>query len=107
MSGAFSRYFFSRHPVVTLFWIPPFASVFLLGFGLFPFSPRIRDAAHTIPFSSCQKSTGICITYYITPFEHCLYISILILALFSFLIFWVTGFIESIRWISAKRRGEH
>jgi hypothetical protein len=104
MSSAFGRHFFSRHPIISIFWIPPFALVFLLAFAFITFSPRIQDAAHTIPFSSCQKITGICKIYYITPFEHLLYLGMFTLAIPSFLIFWVVGFIESIRWTAAKKR---
>jgi hypothetical protein len=68
-----------------------------MGFCVMPFSPHIRYAAHTFPFSSCQKSTGTCITYYTTPFEHYLYLSMFALAVPSFLIFWGMGVRESIR----------
>jgi hypothetical protein len=87
-----------------MFWIPPFALVFVLAFVFIHFSPTIRDAAHAIPFSDCQKSTGICTTYYITPFEHFLYLGMFVFAVPSFLIFWVVSAIESVRWIATKKR---
>ncbi len=103
MSSSPIRQVFARHPVISLVWIPPFALIFLLAFVFIHFSPRIQDAAHTFPFSSCQKSTGICTTYYITPFEHFLYLTMFVLAVPSFLTFWVLGVIESVRRISAKK----
>ncbi len=104
MKSALICQVFSRHPIISIFWIPAFVLIFLMAFIFIDFSPRIQDAAHTIPFSSCQKSTGTCTIYYITPFEHFLYVSMFVLAVPSFLIFWVFAFIESISWVSTKKR---
>lgn len=98
------RQVFSRHPIISVFWIPPFAMLFVLVFVFVRFSPMIRDTAHVIPFSFCQKSTGTCTTYYITPFEHLLYQSMFVLAVPSFLIFWVLGAVASIRSALAAKR---
>ncbi len=103
MRFVFLRQFRERHPIISIFWIPPFVMTFLLAIVFVSFLPLTRDTIHTIPFGSCQKTTGICKTYYLTPFEHFLYLSVLTLAILSFLILWIVGVVEMLRWNSGKQ----